>query len=141
MKRWLASAVAAVILTLGVGLPSAAAPEWCEVDPILHFSDGGTVRLTAQFRSVYLTPSTVATFDVTVAKGTHVSVTIPKGLAVPEKVNIINSSSQDEGTASVNVTVSGGKFPITVIRSGPGDQYTVTHGQSTGTRLSFSTEE
>jgi hypothetical protein len=131
------------VLVLSVGMmlvfagPVSAHPEWCEDDPIIHFSDGGSVRLVTSFSWANLTSSSVVTYDVHVPVGTSATWTTPASGDVASQVNVTADGAP--GTASITVTVSGGDFGITVTQTGAGAGKQTTSGSSNGTSISVTT--
>ncbi len=130
--------VGVLILSIGMMLvfagPVSAQPEWCEDDPILHFSGGTSVHLVTSFSRDNLTPSTVVTYDVHVPAGTSATVTTPAAGSVASQVKVTADGAA--GTASITVSVSGGTFDITVTQTGGGAGKRTHGGSSSGTSFS-----
>jgi hypothetical protein len=137
-------ALALAILLFGSMSTSAAAwlsHEWCEEDPILHFSDGGTAHITTAFPKANLTSDTVVTYNVVVSTGVHVTVTFPPKETIKAVVQVTTSSQQQEGKARITVSVSGGNFPIGVyVSTTSGDSQTYS-GRSHGLKFTVETQD
>lgn len=137
MARRVGVLILSIALMLVFAVPVSAHPEWCEDDPILHFSDGTSVHLVTSFSAAERTPSTSVTYDVVVPTGTSVRVTRPAAGQVRSHVNVTPGGLV--GAASFVVTVSGGKsstFDITVTQTGGGAGKQTHTGSSSGTRFS-----
>ncbi len=126
---------------LQVGQPALAEfhPEWCEDDPVIHFSDGTSVHLVTSFNAAELTSSTIVNYDVHVPAGTGATVTKPRSGSVASQVTVTAGSVA--GVALITVTVSGGvdaTFGITVTQTGAGAGRHISSGSSssTGTPIS-----
>ncbi len=135
MNRTLGIAGLVAVLSLALGSPAAASPQWCEDDPVVHFSTGTSVHLVTRFDAWQRTSATVVSYQVTVPSGVTASVTYhtPRNQRVPSDVVVTADANQPTGSAAVTVTVNGGSFPIEVTVSGGRQGSTSISGSSGGT--------